>query len=412
LFRKITITALLAATVASAGLARTRAVGSGSTTTDAALMPVKVSGAAVSGIVTSVSGNIISLAGGLVTIDASNAKIMDDRGAAVTVASIKTGNSIVASISTNVTTNTAIPASTIAVRSTPQVELTGQVSAVGATSLTVLGRTVNVDSNTSFGGRARSLADILVNDVVSVSANVSSGALLAVSLMAMAPPPVPSTLIHGTVKSISVDSWVINDRDGKEWTVLVNSQTKITGDPKVGDTVEILANTSSANQYVAVSIMKTPVATGSIVFSGTVQSISPTVWVVHQSGDDNRDVKVTINEKTKITGDPKVNDGVHVTATVDAAGNYTATEIVKLGIVPPSTVTLRGKVKSIIAPACSACNYTIWTVGPGVGLGPDTQFQVNPSTRLSGNPGLGDNVTALLQSATVGYIAISVEKQQ
>jgi hypothetical protein len=413
LFRKITIAVVLATAVASAGLARTRAVGSGTTTTDAALLPIKVSGAAVTGIVTSVSGNIISLAGGLVTIDASNAKIMDERGAAVTVASIKAGNSIVASITTNVTTNTPIPASTIAVRSTPQVELTGQVSAVGATSLTVLGRTVNVDSNTSFGGRAHSLADVVVNDMVSASANVSVGALLAASLLVLAPPPVPSTLIHGTVKSISVDSWGITDRDGKEWAVVVNSQTKIAGDPKVGDSVEILANINNANQYVAVSIVKTPMATGSIVFSGTVQSITATVWVIHQSGE-NRDLKVAINEKTRITGDPKVNDGVNVTANVDAAGNYTATEIAKLGIVPP-TVTLHGKVKSIVGPACpsTVCDYSLWTVGPAAGLGPDTQFQVNATTKVTGNPTLGDMVNVVLKSATaVPYIAISVEKQQ
>lgn len=382
-------------------LARTRSVTSGSS--DAALAPITVPGAAVSGVVSSISGNIISLAGGLVTVDASNAKIADERGGAGSIASITPGSTILAVLGANVTTNTPLPAISISVQRIAQVELTGTVSAVGATSLTVLGRTINVDANTSFGDRARNLGDVFVNDVVTVTANVSGGALLAASLRVTSPPPRPPTVIHGAVKSIATQSWVITDKAGKDWPVLVNSQTKIVGDPKIGDAVEILANIDNAGQYVAVSIAKTPVIVGTptLDFSGSVKEIGAKSWTIRTE----KAVVVAVNEKTKITGDPKVNDGVHVTASIDAAGNLTALEIAKLGIVPPPvTITLRGKVKSIVDSS--------WTVGPSAGLGPDTQFTVNATTKIVGDPKVGDNVVAVLKSDASRYVAISVEKQQ
>ena len=417
MFRKITLVcALLAATFAF-GQGRQRSVGSGGSMSDAALMPMPVAGTTVSGTVTSVSGNLISLAGGAVTVDATSAKITDEKGNAGTIASITAGSSIFAVLSENVTTNVPLPATMISVRRIAQVELTGPVSAidVAGNSFTLLGRTIKVDANTSFGGRAKGLSDVLVNDIVAVSANSVGGTLLAASVMAMTPAPRPSVVIHGNVKSIGTDSWVITDKAGKDWTIVVNSQTKIVGDPKVGDAVDILANVDNSNQYVALSIMKSPIVLPIIVFDGTVKSITPASWIIHDSRND-KDVTVAIGAKTVITGNPQVNDGVNVTATVDDAGNLTAITIFKLGIVPP--MSMNGIVKSIgpalLLPCAAppvACLLNYWVIGPAVGMGPDVQVGVTNQTVIVGDPKVGDKVEVQMVMTGSTLTAISIKKQ-
>jgi hypothetical protein len=411
MIRKITLTSILFA-LAFAAQARTRTVGSGAST-DAALSPLTVPGASVSGAVSSVSGNVISLAGGLVTIDASNAKITDQTGNTATIASITAGSTIFAVLSaTTANANAALPAAMINVRRIAQVELSGPVTAVGANSLTVLGRTITVDSNTSFGGRARTIADILVNDNVQVAANAAGSALLASSIFATDPMP-RATVISGTVKTIGSESWTITDRAGKEWTIVVNAQTKIVGDPKVGDTVEILANVDNANRYVALSIMKAPViiVLPIVSFSGEVKSITATSWVVRDARAD-KDITLAIVPDTKISGDPKVADGVIVTARIDSNGAYTAISIIKLGIVPPpATVTIRGVVKSVVGLACITCD-TIWTIGPPAGTtGPDTQVRSNTRTKIVGDPRVSDTVEVVAQKTDNGLLANSITKK-
>ena len=408
MFHRLAIALVIFTSFSAYGDGRTRSAGSVS---DAALRPTIVPGTTASGAVTSVSGNIISLAGGLVTIDASQAKISDDHGGPGSLASIIPGTHIFAVLSAaSVAPGAPLPASIIAVTRIAQVTLNGPVQLIGSSTFIVLGRTITVDSNTSFGGRAQRLADILPNDLVQVQANAVGGALLASSVLVFPPLPKPSTVIHGTVKSIGTGSWVITDRAAKDWTIVVNAQTKIIGDPKVGDSVEILANIDSSHQYVAVSIMKSVVVHPVVVFSGHVKSISPLAWVITVA--PGREVAIAVNSQTKITGDPRVNDAVNVTATVDAAGNHTALMIAKLGIVPPA-ITIRGVVKSIVALACpaTACGE-VWTIGPSVGLGPDIMLQVNGHTKISGDPKVGDHVEVVVQmTASGGFVALSIAKK-
>lgn len=411
MFRKITFTFLILVLATSAfGQQRKRTVGSGGIS-DAALAPIMVPGATVSGKVTAVAGNIITV--GTVRIDATNAKIIDVHSTAGSLASIVPGTTTIFAIISATTPANALPASSIAVRRDADIGLTGPADVAGG-KLTVLGQAITVDGNTSFGGRAHSLSDILPGDVVAVEANVVNGVLVATSVMVMSPPMMPSTVIHGTVKSIGPDQWVITDAAGKEWTILVDSQTKIIGPPKVGDSVEILANRNNANQYVAVAITKSPVVLPMVVFSGEVISIGNDAWVVHDSRS-NQNIRVTVNAKTIITGSPQVNDGVMVSATVDN-GAYTAVTIFKLGIVP-SNMTINGVVKSIqpnliMAPCPSpGCDLAIWVVGPAVGMGPDMKVRVNGQTKVYPNPQVGDHVKVVAQMTSNGILAIEITKQ-
>jgi exosome complex RNA-binding protein Csl4 len=223
-----------------------------------------ISPATVAGTVSAVSGNIISVANGTVTIDASTAKVVDANGAAVTPSSIATGSLIVATLkSDNVAANAALPATFIAVSKPAALTLTGAVQAVDAAhnNFTLLGRTIQVTAQTSFGGpflgtNVKSLADIQPNELVAVQANPGGAqTLVAAAVMLLSPHIDHPQVLHGTVKSIAADAWVIRV-DGKDTTVAVNAQTQITGSPKVGDSVVVTAVTDSSDKLVALSIMR------------------------------------------------------------------------------------------------------------------------------------------------------------
>ena len=411
MFRKLAFALLILIALQAYSQGRSRSVGSGPA--DAALAPISVPGPTAAGIVASVTGNLISLAGGLVTIDAAGARITDDHGGAGTIGSVTPGSVIFAILSTtNVAPNAPLPVSMIAVAHTAQVTLSGPVQSVGPNAFVLLGRSIAVDPNTSFGGGIRGLAGMFAGDLAQVQANAAGGVLVATSVLVFPPHPKPPVIIYGTVKGIGADSWIITDRAKKDWTIVINAQTRILGDPRVGDDVEILVNADNANQLVAVSIVKSPSVFGEplVAFRGAVKMIGPSSWVIHEP-HANRDFTIAVDARTKITGEPKINDVVDVTARVDAAGNYTAVSITKEGVVP--TVTLRGKVKAIAGLACPAatCTEAVWTIGPEVGLGPDFLIQVNAHTKISGDPKVGDRVAVVAQPSPTGSLALSIVKE-
>src|SRR5688572_23979370 len=124
---------LLLATIASA---RTRTVESARSQ----------SGATVGGIITAVNGNLIQLAGGAITIDATNANVKGE---------IEPGMILFATLkSSDVAPNAPLPADTISVTRLPDGTLFGPVQSVDTANntFTLLGRTIRVTSETSFGG--------------------------------------------------------------------------------------------------------------------------------------------------------------------------------------------------------------------------------------------------------------------
>ena len=294
-----------------------------------------IAGTTVSGLVTGVSGSIISLANGLVTLDASGAKILGDDGVATSVASITPGSLIFAVLkSADSAPNAPLPVATLAVTHVAQVTLSGPVQSVdpSAKTLTLLGRTIHVTADTSIGGSRGSgaLGDILPNQVVQVQANAVAGSLTATSILVFFETPPASTLIHGTVKSIGAASWVITDGRGKDVTVVVNAQTKIVGDPKVGDAVDVVISVDSAGANVAVSIMKSIEPPIQVHLTGWVSSISATSWTISgPPGSMAPAFLLQVNAQTKIVGDPRVGDRVDVIAKPSSTG-FVALSITKM----------------------------------------------------------------------------------
>jgi hypothetical protein len=258
--KRLAFVLLLAAAVANAQMTRNRAAQPGTPPADPFRM---LAPATVSGTVSAVAGNIINVANGTVTVDASGARIVDTTGATVSLSSVTTGSLIVATVkSDNVAPNAPLQATLIAVSKPAALTLTGPVTSVDAAhnSLTLLGRTIQVNTQTSFaspflGTTVRGLADVQPNELLVVQANASGQSLVAVSVLVMSMHVDRPELFHGTVKSIAADAWVITE-NGKDVTVSVNAQTQIVGSPKAGDTVTVLALTDSSGKLVALSIMK------------------------------------------------------------------------------------------------------------------------------------------------------------
>jgi len=262
--RKLMVVAVLLLALATvAGAQHTRAVAPPPMTMDPDAMMLGNNSGAISGTVTSVSGNVITLANGLIAIDATNAKIVGDRGAAATVSTIVPGALVTAVLASSTpNANGALPATLIALVHNSQVTLTGTVSAVDTvhSTLTIFGRTIQVNPQTSFsapffGSHVVGLADVHVNDIASVDANTSGATLVATSVHVSTTVQVSLVMLHGTVKSITSTAWVIGGRD-KDFTAAINAETKIIGDPKVGDTVDALLRVEANNSYVAITIAK------------------------------------------------------------------------------------------------------------------------------------------------------------
>lgn len=294
----------------------------------------------VTGTVSSVAGNLIAIAGGAITIDAQNAEIII-AGHSGSIAAIRPGMRLLAVIrSSNPAPQGALPASVITVMRQRDATLSGIVEQVdrAANTFRLLGRTVSVNGDTSFGSSREktpvTFADVMANVAVHVEADVVDGRLVAREVLLIAPAPPELGRLRGVVKTIGTDVWTIEkekSENGKKEvvTLVVNAQTKIVGSPKVGDVAEVLYRVDSAHHFVAVSIIRLerdPVPK-LVSFTGKVKSIDGSRWVVTA---DTGDKTFTVNDHTKVGPGIVVGDRVSVIAHENADGTLTALTVVEL----------------------------------------------------------------------------------
>jgi len=303
-----------------------------------------MSGASVRGVVASVSGTLITLNTGgapAIVIDASAARFGSDKSGPGSIAEVKPGVRITAFVNTAPTLQPSsfLRAQLITIESLPDLEVTGAVDAIDQAHwrFIVLGIGIGVDSNTSFGSTfptfapIQGLAGLAVGQIVTVTARYSGNAIVATRVQVLSPTIQPSIILNGTVKSIAPTAWVITSREGKETTVSVDSRTKIVGNPKIGDSVQVMANIDSAHNYLATAIVKIdPNDKIPSEMHGTVKSITATQWVIGgPPGSLAPDFFVTITPITVIYPDPKVGDRVVVAGMRDSKGMFMATKIGK-----------------------------------------------------------------------------------
>lgn len=286
-------------------------------------------GASVTGEVTAVSGNLITLAGGHVTIDASNAKILHGRGAA-TIADVEVGALITATLQEPGTVSTApLVANTIAILRNADVTFTGTVQSVDAANsqFFLLNQTIKVDADTAFVnfGEDASVSSLRSNMLVLVEADAAAGGLVASRVTLIAAIPPRPQFASGVVKSIGTEAWVITVRD-RDMTFVINNSTKILGSPKAGDRVEVLYTVDSAHANVALSIIKSFEAPKFVEFTGVVKSAAPPRWVITRDRD-HMDVVVDWPESVRMSPVARVGDRVVVFGVENADGTYRAIAI-------------------------------------------------------------------------------------
>ncbi len=291
----------------------------------------------VAGVVSTVNGNLVAIAGGAITIDARNAEIIVGGGHRGTVADIRPGMQLFAALlaSSPASQGGALAASMITVTRHRDATLSGVVEQVdrAGSAFRMLGRAIYVNSDTSFGSHrdktAVSFADVMPNVVLHVEADVVDGRLVAREVLLVAPAPPEVGRLRGVVKTIGTDSWTIENEKKEAVTLVVNAQTKIVGSPKVGDVAEVLYRVDSAHNFVAVSIIRYErVAPPKLAsFIGKVKSIERSRWVVTA---DAQDKTFTVDDRTILGPGIVVGDRVSVMALENADGTLTALSVIEL----------------------------------------------------------------------------------
>jgi exosome complex RNA-binding protein Csl4 len=370
-------------------------------------MPMPTPAAGVTGFVTTVSGNLITILNGAVTVDATGAVFYNRKGNA-TIADVKPGLQIVATIKNlNAAPGTMLQASHITILDSPAGSLNGPVQSVdvAGSALTIFGARVLVTADTRiFSFRrdgATKLADIKPGDTVAVQVNISGSALIAEMIQLLA--PIPNVSLDGTVKSIGATAWVITTRNG-DVTVTVDAQTKIDPTVKAGDLVHVSGIADAAGNITALFIYSAkPVPPPPApAVEGTVKSIGATSWVI--TTRDGSDVTVAVSSNTKIDPTIKVGDHVVVLGTADAAGNITAIAIYANNprpVTPPDASQLEGTVKSI--------GTTTWIITTRDGK--DVTVIVNANTKIDPTLKAGDAVIVIgTRDASGNLVAAAIVK--
>jgi Domain of unknown function (DUF5666) len=294
--------------------------------------------ATVHGVVTAVNGNIVTIGDGLIAIDASDAQILVGRKGDATVADLKPGMLLFAAVGAPFDANAPLRATMITATNIADATLFGPVDDVDRTARTLrlLGRTIQITDQTSFGGIVRDgsagLDDVMVNQLVQVQTEAHTettpGRLVATSVTIVAPVVPSVATMRGTVKSIGTNSWVVEQKNEGELTLQIDANTKIAGSPKVGDQVEVLYRIDSAHANIAIAILKIdlPLPIPDITrFTATVRSLG-NPWVV--AVQDGGEAKV-FTDRAKIEPGIRVGDRVEVLAEKRDDGTFNGLVIIR-----------------------------------------------------------------------------------
>ena len=197
-----------------------------------------------------------------------------------------------------------------------ELEFRGIVEAIGDASWTISGRVVRVGASTVFRGSPR------VGDLVEVRADRSAdGTLTATHIKTEDDANADDEReFRGLVESIGGASWTIGGR-----VVLVNAQTAVFGNPRVGDLVEVRADRAPDGTLTATRIQAEDGEDDfddEREFRGIVSAISASSWTIGE-------LVVLVNGATVIEDDPQVGDLVEVRADRAPDGTLTATRIHK-----------------------------------------------------------------------------------
>jgi hypothetical protein len=328
---------------ASAGVRR-RAVAPPRGATADVLGVGSINGAAIAGSVAAVDGPIITLQTGGATpifIDASGAKIVSLNDAWSTIDDIAVGARITAFIdpAPRMSPSSALHAQLIAIDSHPDLLIAGSIESIDVpgSTLTILGVKITVDENTQFSSAVPTFApiegleDLTAGQIVKVDASLHDSKIVANHVVLVSFGATSTSILKGTVKSISGSSWVIADAAGLESTIVINDKTKIVRDPGVGDEVEVITQPDESGNDAALVIVKLRDADGEAFhIHGWVRSIAPDHWSIGgPPGTEAPELLIRVTPATQIYSNPKAGDIVSVKGFVDSQNEAVATSITK-----------------------------------------------------------------------------------
>jgi Domain of unknown function (DUF5666) len=299
--------------------------------------PSPARAATIDGTVSAVAGTVLDVLGGQFRIDVAKATITSADGplsGPLPATGIPMGARVVAQVLASDAVPAVFPpppfqATNVVVFLPRDGQLVSTIQGVDVAGgkFTMFFHSISTNAATKWSGfgpngSVKGIGDLLADMFATVSV-VNSGGLLATSVEAygaVAPPELIA--FRGPVQTISATTWTIAGR-----VVTVDADTKIVGDSRVGDTVDVLARVqnpppgSLAPSYlVALSIVKTtiivPPGPGDRAreFDGTVESIPPVAtaggaplghWKI-----SSRDV--VVNGLTKLDSGIAVGMSVHV----------------------------------------------------------------------------------------------------
>ncbi|MGA7992250.1 MAG: DUF5666 domain-containing protein [Thermoanaerobaculia bacterium] len=303
-----------------------------------AMMPTFIGNAStVDSVVSKVNGPILDVLDGALRIDVTNAKITggDDRFASpVPWSGILPGSRIVAQVTVPDVMPMVFPptlsATSVVVFLANSGNLSGLVQSVNVPTgtFTLLFTSVKTDGATTWSGTkadgspVKGIDDLSVGMQANVSVLADPSGVTARSVFAYSVPRTRIVAFRGKVETIVGAIWTIGGN-----AVQVTSDTKIVGDPKVGDTVDVLEKVTIVPPGmgiptpvpVAISIVKVvttppPPPDRTVEFDGVVQSLPPVAspssvplghWKI-----SGRDVLVTA--LTKVDAGIVVGTAVHV----------------------------------------------------------------------------------------------------
>jgi uncharacterized protein DUF5666 len=188
-------------------------------------------------------------------------------------------------------------------------ELKGTVEQVSDTSWTIGGQAFAIDDGTIFVGAPG------LGDFVEVRFHLDSSGNPVADRIRKEDAAGDELEFRGLVEAIGASSWTVSGR-----VVGVNAQTVITGNPKLGDLVEVRANRAPDLTLTATSIQREDAANDEQEFRGVVSAIGASSWTIGG-------VVLLVDGSTVILGNPQIGDDVEVRANRAADGTLTATRI-------------------------------------------------------------------------------------
>ena len=286
-------------------------------------------------------GPIVTLLGGHVSFDAAGATVRHVSGRVATTADLAVGQRILALLDASAPSLKATTIVLLAERA--EITLTGRVQAVDVAgqTLTLLGVPLKVNGRTVFAGPwegngRRDLGDVATGDLVLVEAKDEADTLVATKVTTLGSASDSLRRIRGTVASIGEASFTIALADRTTVVVKTGPETRIGGDPKVGDTVEVVARLQSDGSLLAVLIQRTgpaPVVTCER-FEGVAKSASASSFTIAPKGG-GADLVFAVDSRTRFLGNPRVGDTVGILAEKRTDGSWLAVMIARTGLPDP-----------------------------------------------------------------------------